>query len=194
MPEKAEKSALLSSYRAKRRSDGTSEPFGGPLPSAGNAAASGAAGPLRFVIHHHAARNTHYDLRLEMEGVLRSWAVPKGPSPNVADKRFAALVEDHPIEYGDFEGKIREGNYGAGWSIVWDRGVWRPKGDPLEGLRDGKLLFELDGQKLHGKWTLVRMKSGDKDWLFIKEYDDQASEASTEDYPMNSVFSGLSMR
>ena len=193
MPEKAEKSALLSSYRAKRLSDGTSEPFGGPLPSAGNAAASGAAGPLRFVIHHHAARNTHYDLRLEMEGVLRSWAVPKGPSPNVADKRFAALVEDHPIEYGDFEGKIREGNYGAGWSIVWDRGVWRPKGDPLEGLRDGKLLFELDGQKLHGKWTLVRMKSGDKDWLFIKEYDDQASEASTEDYPMNSVFSGLSI-
>ena len=186
MADKAEKRELLSSYQAKRRTDGTTEPFGGALP-----AASG--GPLRFVIHHHAARNTHFDLRLEMEGVLRSWAVPKGPSPNVADKRFAALVEDHPLEYGDFEGKIPDGNYGAGWSIVWDRGIWRPTGDPIEGLHDGKLLFELDGQKLHGKWTLVRMKSGEKDWLFIKEYDDQASEAGTDDYPMNSVFSGLSI-
>lgn len=147
------------------------------------------------MIHHHRARQTHYDLRLEMEGVLRSWAVPKGPSPNVADKRFAALVEDHPVEYGDFEGLIPEGNYGAGWTIVWDRGFWIPKGDPLEGLKDGKLLFELRGQKLHGLWTLVRMKGeSGKEWLFIKEYDDfDDPEKSTEDYPMGSVFSGLSL-
>ena len=110
---------LLKSYREKRTADGTPEPFGGTSP-----AASGA--PLRFMIHHHAARQTHYDLRLEMEGVLRSWAVPKGPSPAVTDKRFAALVEDHPLEYGDFEGKIPEGNYGAGWTIVWDKGFYIP--------------------------------------------------------------------
>ena len=109
---KAWKEELLTSYRAKRRTDGTSEPFGGPVVPAPS------AGQLQFAVHHHAARNTHFDLRLEMEGVLRSWAVPKGPSPNVADKRFAALVEDHPLEYGDFEGKIAEGNYGAGWSLV----------------------------------------------------------------------------
>ncbi len=146
------------------------------------------------MVHHHAARNTHYDLRLEMEGVLRSWAVPKGPSPNVKDKRFAALVEDHPLEYGDFEGRIPDGNYGAGWTIVWDRGIWKPKGNPIEGLKKGKLLFELQGCKLHGNWTLVKMESGEKDWLFIKEYDDQADESlGTDDYPMNSVFSGLSL-
>ena len=140
---------LLRPYRQKRRSDATPEPFG-------RGGARG-PGPLRFMVHHHAARNTHFDLRLEMEGVLRSWAVPKGPSPNVKDKRFAALVEDHPLEYGDFEGRIPDGNYGAGWTIVWDRGIWRPEGDPVAGLKAGKLLFELDGVKLHGMWTLVRM-------------------------------------
>ncbi|MBD3647948.1 MAG: DNA ligase, partial [Pseudomonadales bacterium] len=177
---------LLEQYRRKRRSDGTPEPFG--------RAARAAGGPQRFVVHHHAARNTHYDLRLEMEGVLRSWAVPKGPSPNTEDKRFAALVEDHPLEYGDFEGRIPDGNYGAGWTIVWDRGIWLPKGDPVEGMEKGKLLFELRGQKLHGNWTLVRMKSGERDWLLIKERDDQAmADAGTDDYPMNSVFTGLSL-
>jgi bifunctional non-homologous end joining protein LigD len=174
---------LLRPYRQKRRSDATPEPFG-------RGGARG-PGPLRFMVHHHAARNTHFDLRLEMEGVLRSWAVPKGPSPNVKDKRFAALVEDHPLEYGDFEGRIPDGNYGAGWTIVWDRGIWRPEGDPVAGLKAGKLLFELDGVKLHGMWTLVRMKSGDKDWLFIKETDPHADATlGTEDYPMNSVYSG----
>ncbi|HIL97626.1 MAG TPA: hypothetical protein EYG51_17200, partial [Pseudomonadales bacterium] len=163
MPQK-DKSNLLQPYRKKRRLDSTREPFGAQttlIPK---------TGPLRFMVHHHAARNTHYDLRLEMEGVLRSWAVPKGPSPNVKDKRFAALVEDHPLEYGDFEGRIPDGNYGAGWTIVWDRGIWKPKGNPIEGLKKGKLLFELQGCKLHGNWTLVKMKSGEKDWLFIKEY------------------------
>ncbi|MEM7364418.1 MAG: DNA ligase D [Pseudomonadota bacterium] len=183
----ADNQKLLDRYRQKRTADGTAEPFGGTVGTSDH------RGALRFMVHHHAARNTHFDLRLEMEGVLRSWAVPKGPSPNQKDKRFAALVEDHPLEYGDFEGKIPDGNYGAGWTIVWDRGIWRPIEDPIAGLEKGKLLFELDGQKLHGKWTLVRMKT-EKDWLFIKERDEFEDEDSgTDDYPMHSVFTGLSI-
>ena len=179
---------LLQTYRRKRSADGTPEPFGGTP-------ASFPGAPLRFVVHHHAARQKHYDLRLEMDGVLRSWAVPKGSSPAVKDKRFAALVEDHPIEYGDFEGMIPEGNYGAGRTIIWDRGFYIPKGDPVEGLKKGKILFELRGQKLHGMWTLVRMKGETgKEWLFIKETDELADETkSTDDYPMGSVFTGLSL-
>ena len=129
-----------------------------------------------------------------MQGVLGSWAVPKGPSYHVADKRFAALVEDHPLEYGEFEGRIPEGNYGAGWTIVWDKGFWRPLTNPIEDLQKGKLLFELHGCKLHGKRTLVRMKA-EKDWLFIKEYDDHADETfQTKDFSAGSVFSGLSLK
>lgn len=178
----------LGDYRQKRSADRTPEPFG-------TVAASFPGSPLRFVIHHHAARQTHYDLRLEMDGVLRSWAIPKGPSPNPQEKRFAALVEDHPIEYGDFEGRIPDGNYGAGWSIVWDKGFYSPKGDPLIGLRKGKILFELRGEKLHGMWTLVRMKGeSGREWLFIKEKDELQDESkSTDNYAMGSVFSGLSL-
>ena len=185
-----ENEALLARYRQKRSSGSTPEPFG---TSSTGARIASRTGYPQFMVHHHAARNTHYDLRLEMQGVLRSWAVPKGPSYNVADKRFAALVEDHPLEYGDFEGRIPDGNYGAGWTIVWDKGFWRPLSDPIEGMKKGKLLFELHGCKLHGKWTLIRMKS-EKDWLFIKEYDDHADEEfATENFPMGSVFSGLSL-
>ncbi len=181
----------LGTYRHKRHRDNTPEPFGNGRSDSYSAADHGAR---RFVVHHHAARNTHYDLRLEMDGVLRSWAIPKGPSPNVKEKRFAALVEDHPLEYGDFEGRIPDGNYGAGWSIVWDRGFWHPVGDIHAGLEKGKLLFDLEGCKLHGRWTLVRMRSGDRDWLLIKETDPYADEdLSTDDYPMGSVFSGLSL-
>ena len=129
---------LLSAYRAKRSPDRTPEPFGG---------AEGGPGKL-FVVHKHAARRMHFDLRLEMEGVLKSWAVPRGPSLNPADKRLAVHVEDHPIEYGDFEGMIPEGNYGAGAVIVWDRGRWTPLEDPIAGMKKGKLLFTLQGSRI----------------------------------------------
>jgi len=145
-----------------------------------------------FVVHKHAARRLHYDLRLEMEGVLRSWAVPKGPSFDQQDKRLAVHVEDHPIEYGDFEGRIPEGNYGAGAVIIWDRGVWIPLEDPLEGLKKGKLLFELRGYKLKGAWTLVKIKKSEKDWLLIKERDAYQVVGGT-DVPEVSVMSGLSV-
>jgi len=137
----------------------------------------------------HAARRLHWDLRLEMDGVLRSWAVPKGPSPNRADKRLAVHVEDHPLEYGDFEGIIPEGNYGAGAVIVWDRGRWVPLEDPHDGMQKGKLLFELHGYKLKGKWTLVKLKKGEKEWLLIKEKDGYA--ATDGALPPESVLSGL---
>ncbi len=136
----------------------------------------------------HDATRLHWDLRLEMDGVLRSWAVPKGPSANRADKRLAVKVEDHPLEYGDFEGIIPEGNYGAGTVIVWDRGVWVPLEDVREGFEKGKLLFELRGYKLRGRWTLIKLKKTEKEWLLIKERDEYVS---TEPYSNESVLSGL---
>ena len=173
---------LLSTYRAKRSPDRTPEPFGGSDEGPGKL----------FVVHKHAARRLHYDLRLEMEGVLRSWAVPKGPSFDTREKRLAVHVEDHPLEYGDFEGVIPEGNYGAGEVIVWDRGEWMPLEDPLEGMRKGKLLFNLKGYKLRGRWTLVKIKKSEKDWLLIKERDEWA-QADPEPFAETSVFSGLTV-
>jgi bifunctional non-homologous end joining protein LigD len=172
----------LDAYRAKRSLERTPEPAG---------TVAEASGRL-FVVHQHAARRLHFDLRLEMEGVLRSWAVPKGPSYDTAEKRLAVHVEDHPLEYGDFEGIIPKGNYGAGAVIVWDRGRWNPVGDPLEGLEEGKLLFELQGYKLHGMWTLVKLKKSEKDWLLIKERDGWAS-AEPKELPAESVLSGLTV-
>ncbi|MGH7563348.1 MAG: DNA polymerase ligase N-terminal domain-containing protein, partial [Gemmatimonadota bacterium] len=123
-----------------------------------------------FVVHQHAATRLHYDLRLELNGVLLSWAVPKGPALDPAEKRLAVHVEDHPLEYAEFEGVIPEGNYGAGAMILWDRGSWRPLEDPVLGLEKGKLLFELRGHKLRGVWTLVRIAKSEKDeWLMIRE-------------------------
>ena len=145
-----------------------------------------------FVVHKHAATRLHYDLRLEFDGVLRSWAVPRGPSKNPADKRLAVNVEDHPIEYGDFEGSIPEGNYGAGQVIVWDRGEWIPLEDAHEGLRSGKLLFDLKGHKLKGRWTLVKLKKTPKEWLLIKERDGHVSKDG-DDFPDTSVLSGLTI-
>src|SRR5207244_6809520 len=173
----------LSKYRAKRSLDRTPEPGARPP-----APAPGPGG--LFVVHMHAARRLHWDLRLEMDGVLTSWAAPSGAPPNRADKRLAVHVEDHPLEYGDFEGLIPEGNYGAGAVIVWDRGRWVPLEDPHEGMTKGKLLFELHGYKLKGKWTLVKLKKGEKEWLLIKEKDGYATADGGEALPPESVLSG----
>jgi len=173
----------LASYRAKRSADRTTEPSGGPVaprPSAGGL----------FIVHQHAATRLHFDLRLEMDGVLKSWAVPKGPSRDTADKRLAVFVEDHPLEYGDFEGVIPEGNYGAGSVIVWDRGEWVPLEEPHEGLAKGKLLFDLKGYKLKGRWTLVKIKRAQKEWLLIKERDGHVASPGDQ-FPEGSVLSGL---
>ncbi len=173
----------LDTYRATRSLERTPEPAG----------TVGRDGEGRlFVVHQHAARRLHFDLRLEMEGVLRSWAVPKGPSYDNGEKRLAVHVEDHPLEYGDFEGIIPAGNYGAGAVIVWDRGEWVPVEDPLEGLKNGKLLFDLKGYKLRGRWTLVKIKKSEKDWLLIKERDAWATK-EPEPLPPESVLSGLTV-
>ena len=184
MPTRPPPDDALKTYRAKRSADRTPEPSG-----------SVAAPPLpgrRFIVHQHAATRLHFDLRLELDGVLKSWAVPKGPSRDPADKRLAVHVEDHPIEYGDFEGIIPEGNYGAGAVIVWDRGVWVPIEDPAAGLAKGKLLFELRGYKLRGVWTLVKIKKSVKDWLLIKERDAYVS-TNGATFPPGSVLSGLTV-
>jgi bifunctional non-homologous end joining protein LigD len=190
----------LRKYREKRSPDVTPEPFGRGVPeaaeaappSAGKAASPGA--PRLFVVQMHHARNLHWDLRLEMNGALESWAVPKGPSPDMADKRLAMHVEPHPLEYADFEGVIPEGQYGAGPSICWDRGVWIEIPGEKHGLEHGKLLFELRGYKLRGLWTLVHTpKAGDNHWLLIKERDGFLDDRGTDVYPPDSIFSGLTV-
>ena len=165
----------LAPYRAKRDFAKTAEPSGAKAGKAPKTAQGGV-----FVIHKHAARRLHYDLRLEHDGVLWSWAVTRGPSLDPDDKRLAVHVEDHPLDYGHFEGPIPKGEYGAGSVIVWDRGTWRPDGDPARGMAKGHLSFALDGAKLKGAWHLVRLKRrpGDaKDnWLLIKVKDGEASD------------------
>lgn len=155
----------LHAYRARRRFDKTPEPPGD---------LGGSDGALAFVIQKHAASRLHYDLRLELDGVMLSWALPKGPSYDPTDKRIAVRTEDHPIAYNRFEGTIPRGQYGAGTVIVWDHGTWTPQGDPRRGLEAGKLLFTLHGQKLGGLWELVRIaKPGDKQvlWILFKKHD-----------------------
>ncbi len=153
----------LDLYRKKRDPGRTPEPFG----------VGRAASGSRFVIQKHGARRLHYDLRLEMDGVLKSWAVPKGPSIRAHEKRLAVHVEDHPVEYADFEGVIPPDNYGAGSVIVWDRGQYRltKAGDPVEQLEGGKLEVEFFGHKMRGLWTLARMSKTEKDWLLLKKAD-----------------------
>lgn len=119
-----------------------------------------------FVVHEHHARHLHYDLRLEIEGVLKSWAVPKGPSMDPRDRRLAVHVGDHAIEYGSFEGTIPEGQYGAGEVKVWDRGDFKLKAG---GIKEGKMEFSLDGRRLRGDFVLLRMKGKEKEWLLIKK-------------------------
>src|SRR5438552_15637312 len=140
----------LADYRRKRDFRRTPEPLGQRDKRSGH--------DLRFVIQKHAATRLHYDFRLELDGVLKSWAVPKGPSLDPAEKRLAVHVEDHPLDYGEFEGVIPEGEYGGGTVLLWDRGTWIPLDpDPAAAYRKGSLKFILQGQKLHGKWALVRM-------------------------------------
>ncbi len=168
-----------SAYNRKRNFDSTSEPR---EPARRSRAKAGA---LTFVVQKHDARHLHYDFRLELEGTLKSWAVPKGPSLDPKQKRLAVHVEDHPLAYASFEGSIAEGNYGAGDVIVWDHGIWQPEGDPVAAYEAGKLKFTLVGEKLTGAWTLVRTRlkgSGDKQqWLLIKEQDDLARSADEYD-------------
>src|SRR5688572_24834954 len=144
----------LALYKAKRNFAVTAEPAEG-----------GEASPdaLTFVVQKHAASRLHYDFRLELDGVMVSWAVPKGPSFDPKEKRMAIHVEDHPISYASFEGTIPPKQYGAGTVIVWDRGTWEPVGDPRAGLAAGKLVFRLHGEKLEGLWELVNIaKSGER--------------------------------
>ena len=166
----------LAAYNRKRDFKRSPEPAGRPATSGDE---------LSFVVQKHAARRLHYDFRLELDGTLKSWAVPKGPSLDPHDKRMAVEVEDHPLSYGGFEGVIPEGHYGAGSVIVWDRGTWSPIGDARKGYREGKLKFELHGEKLHGGFALVRMRKRDDErqtaWLLIKEHDDEARSAAEFD-------------
>ena len=175
----------LERYRAKRSAGRTPEPFG----ATGDADASR---QRLFVVQKHAARRTHHDLRLEWGGTLWSWAVPNGPSADPSERRLAVQVEDHPVEYADFEGIIPAGNYGAGAVIVWDRGVWIPHDDPEEGMREGKLHFDLHGHKMRGEWILVRTKAGPDQWLLFKKADAWARKGAPP-FPDESVLSGLTV-
>ena len=164
----------MEKYREKRNFDVTAEPKGAR-------ASTKSSGELLYVIQKHMASQLHYDFRLEWRGVLLSWAVPKGPSPDPSVKRLATMVEDHPVEYGGFEGVIPEGEYGGGTVMLWDRGTWTPESpDVDEALEKGDLKFTLEGKKLRGSWVLVRTKLGyggskKPQWLLIKHRDRYAS-------------------
>lgn len=189
----------VSEYARKRNFDITSEPADSPARSKSKEKGKDAAKALSFVIHKHDARSLHYDFRLELGGTLKSWAVPKGPSLDPANKRLAVQVEDHPLGYASFEGSIPEGQYGAGDVIVWDRGIWQPHGDPRDTYKQGKLKFTLVGEKLSGDWTLVRTRlkgSSDKpQWLLIKEKDEVARSGDeydiVQDQPQSVVSGAL---
>jgi bifunctional non-homologous end joining protein LigD len=181
-------SELLKKYRKMRDFGDTPEPSGGKPKKT--------KGPI-FVIQKHHASHLHYDFRLEMEGVLKSWAVPKGPSYDPAVKRLAMMTEDHPYDYAAFEGVIPEGNYGAGNVIIWDNGTWEfiePGDDPVKAVKSGKLTFRLYGRKMFGEWALVRIHGRSpkgNEWLLLKHRDEFANEKIdvTEVAPL-SVVSG----
>ena len=182
----------LETYRKKRKFDVTGEPRG----------TKGRRGGDRYVIQKHAARRLHYDLRLELDGVMKSWAVTRGPSLDPRDKRLAVQVEDHPIEYNSFEGTIPKGEYGGGTVMIWDRGRWIPEGDPHRGYAKGHLDFVLKGEKLRGRWHLVRMRSrrGDRprdqheNWLLIKGKDDASRSGHSNDILQEMPFSATTGR
>ncbi|MET3923972.1 DNA ligase D [Devosia sp. 2618] len=178
MASKAE--TLLKEYQSKRDFTKTQEPSGSEE--------RGTSGPLRFVVQKHDATRLHYDFRIELDGVLKSWAVTKGPSDNPADKRLAVRVEDHPVDYGTFEGTIPEKEYGGGTVMLWDEGTWEPINDPHEGLEGGDLKMRLNGQRMKGEWVLVHMKGRDtqrksgparENWLLIKHKDVYAKDEET---------------
>src|SRR5262245_37451337 len=180
----------LQTYHAKRNFAVTPEPRGRPGRTAGH----------QFVIQKHAARRLHYDLRLELDGVMKSWAVTRGPSLVPGEKRLAVETEDHPVEYNDFEGTIPESEYGGGTVMIWDRGTWSPEEDPHRGLQKGHLDFSLQGEELQGHWHLVRMhrRPGEKrnNWLLMKATDDVVRTAKDEDIleeMPDSVVSGRSI-
>jgi bifunctional non-homologous end joining protein LigD len=171
----------LSTYHARRDFKLTREPKG---------RVGTGKGRYRFVIQRHAATRLHYDLRLELDGVYKSWAVTKTPSLDPAIKRLAVEVEDHPIEYGTFEGTIPEGQYGGGTVQLWDRGTWTPQGDdPQSELKKGHLKIVMDGERMQGKWALIRLRDDEKragrkvrhNWLLIKEVDDEAKRGKAGD-------------
>jgi bifunctional non-homologous end joining protein LigD len=165
----------LETYRKKRKFGVTAEPSGHKGPRGGN----------RYVIQKHDATRLHYDLRLELDGVMKSWAVTRGPSLDPGEKRLAVHVEDHPVEYNTFEGTIPQGEYGGGTVMIWDRGRWVPEGDPHKGYAKGHLDFTLEGEKLRGRWHLVRMRSRERDrhanWLLIKGNDEEARAGRAKD-------------
>lgn len=177
----------LEEYRRKRRFPATPEPAGEEPAPAGR----------RFVVQKHRARHLHYDFRLEIDGALKSWAVPKGPSLNPADKRLAIETEDHPMDYADFEGVIPEGNYGAGSVMVWDRGSYEVEGETsaAEQYARGELKFQLHGRKLRGGFALVRMRRAAQEnaWLLIKHRDAAADRKWKIDRHKDSALTGRSM-
>lgn len=189
---------MLRRYKEKRDFTRTYEPL--PRRKKGQ-------GALTFVVHKHAASRLHYDFRLELDGVLKSWAVPAGPSLSPEIKRLAVMVEDHPVDYGTFEGVIPPGAYGAGEVIVWDRGEYSPEKDGKlffddrsraektmrAGLSEGKVSVFLRGQKLKGSWALVKMKRGDNNWLLIKHQDQYAQPGRDILAEEASVLSGLTI-
>src|SRR5882672_11933738 len=209
--------AKLGEYQRKRRFDRTPEPSGEPEPVAGKDQPSPAAKRTRlpkpklpqlevrpgaehgdtFVVQKHRATRLHYDFRLAIDGTLKSWAVPKGPSQNHADKRLAVMTEDHPLDYGNFEGKIPEGNYGAGTVMVWDRGTFHLEGDldAQKQLEKGEIKFSLNGEKLRGSFALVKLKHSEKgnEWLLIKHKDATEDSNWNIDEHDGSVLTGRTM-
>jgi bifunctional non-homologous end joining protein LigD len=186
--------ARLSAYRSKRNFGVTPEPDGSP-----RGARERATKTRRFVIQRHDATRLHYDLRLELNGVYVSWAVTKTPSPDPAVKRLAVHVEDHPLEYGTFEGTIPQGEYGGGTVQLWDRGTWTPQSkDPAGDLEKGHLKVIFDGERMHGGWALIRLrdrspKDRGKNWLLIKERDDAVDDADALAKDVTSVKSGRTL-
>src|SRR5437868_10524707 len=188
----------LKEYKRKRNFNKTLEPKGGKAdPKKKEKSKKNSLKNLKdsskylYVIQKHAARHLHYDLRLEIDNTLKSWAIPKGPHLNPMIKRLAIHVEDHPIEYGNFEGTIPAGEYGAGSVIIWDKGEWIPDNDPIKSYQKGDLTFQIKGKKLKGKWKLIRLHTDDankkKHWLFFKVNDAEASTKKNivEDEPLS---------